>query len=177
MSTITPKDALLSSIIPSKTSKKQWNFVNISTPGQKKDAAVRKLVRGQAMRDFRQRQRQEQILSRETAKLRQDGMPEPELASTAVDVSRTSHSENEEHEAESAPIETSLTSIEPIANPQTLLSACTSDPFNVYPACNDLRGHRLLSHCEYFSAFSLHPDEKPLQCYRIARIEAPFNHY
>ena len=143
------QDTLLSSLTPSKSSKYQWNFVNISTPSQKKDAAIRKLVRGQAMRDFRRRQRQEQILSRGAVKLKQVKELEPESSYADPVVQPTSYGEDQEQEAELAPADMFIPTIEPVANPQTLLDACTSDPFHVYPACNGPRGHRLLSHCKY----------------------------
>ena len=38
-----------------------WAFVNVSEPKQSKDKSLRKVVRAQAMRDYRQRKRQDEI--------------------------------------------------------------------------------------------------------------------
>ena len=170
-STTTTKDTPLPSLLQHKSLNNQWNFVNISAPTQKQNGAIRKLVRAQAMRDFRRKQRQAQILSRGVAKSREYSDPRLGPAPGTIVAPPTFDSENREREASLASIDISLTLVEPVVSPQTLLNACTSDPFNVYPACNDLRGHRLLSHCRYSGSilptiFNSKPPERERSCER-----------
>ena len=133
-------DTFPSKLLRDNPLKGQWRFVNISTPSQKKDAAIRKIVRGQAMRDFRRRQRQKQTTSHELVKARQE--PASGQAPPSKDDAQ------EDPDADILPVVVSSTCTESAVIPQTLLNACTSDPFNVYPVCNDVRGQQLLSHCK-----------------------------
>ena len=140
-----------------------WAFVNLSEPKQSKDKSLRKLVRSNAMRDYRQKRRQSQLRNQ-----KQHGKPtarhhpvsDSSRSLTPTLPITTRHDDFKGYcifhghgECDPDCIYSSLTVR---SSPKQLLGGGGTDPFNALPSGADRRytGY-VLSHCEHPSRSSL----------------------
>ena len=146
-----------------------WNFVNLSEPKQSKDKTLRKFVRSNAMRDYRQKKRQNDVRHKQqpdvTTSHHDSGgtipLPQSPLPASV-------QNENDDDSFESCGhtdciYDCRYSSPEVCSSPNQLLGDGGTDPFDTLPFEEDSQytGY-ILKHCELPLHPPLHAPASPI---------------